>query len=182
MLREVLSVIAGSLLPSAGQTVVVPGNCKSPGATRISLSMKSGPLPQQKEMQLVPRNSSGGRMWPIHCQQRQALITDGRNLMILAFHSTFCSFAKTLLSLWLCAGPSEGTQTGLSHCLYTEGLPSSLGKTERQVRKTVTKATTETQLNACVCLKSVRVTLCNPMDCSLPGFSVQRILQARILV
>ena len=35
----------------------------------------------------------------------------------------------------------------------------------------------------CMCAKSFQLcpTLCNPMDCSLPGFSVHRILQARIL-
>ena len=37
---------------------------------------------------------------------------------------------------------------------------------------------------ACMHTKSLQPcpTLCNLMDCSLPGFSVQRILQARILV
>ena len=30
-------------------------------------------------------------------------------------------------------------------------------------------------------LHSVMFTLCNSVDCSLPGFSVRRILQARIL-
>ena len=36
---------------------------------------------------------------------------------------------------------------------------------------------------ACVCAKSLQScpTLCDPMDCSLPGSSVHRILQARIL-
>ena len=29
--------------------------------------------------------------------------------------------------------------------------------------------------------RSSRIQLCNPMNCSLPGFSVRRILQARIL-
>ena len=35
----------------------------------------------------------------------------------------------------------------------------------------------------CVCAKSLqsRLTLCNPMDCRLPGSSVYGILQARIL-
>ena len=35
----------------------------------------------------------------------------------------------------------------------------------------------------CVCVKSLQscVTLCDPMDCSLPGSSVHRILQARLL-
>ena len=35
----------------------------------------------------------------------------------------------------------------------------------------------------CVCAKSLQscLTLCDPMDCSLPGSSVHRILQARIL-
>ena len=35
----------------------------------------------------------------------------------------------------------------------------------------------------CVCVLVTQpcLTLCNPMDCSLPGFSVHRILQARIL-
>ena len=35
----------------------------------------------------------------------------------------------------------------------------------------------------CVCAKSPRLcpTFCDPMDCSLPGFSVHRTLQARIL-
>ena len=35
-------------------------------------------------------------------------------------------------------------------------------------------------LTTCVSAQSC-LTLCNPMDCSLPGFSVHRILQARIL-
>ena len=36
---------------------------------------------------------------------------------------------------------------------------------------------------ACVCAKSLQscLTHCDPMDCSLPGFSVHGILQARIL-
>ena len=36
---------------------------------------------------------------------------------------------------------------------------------------------------ACMCAKSLQLcwTLCNPMDCNLPGFSVHGILQARIL-
>ena len=35
----------------------------------------------------------------------------------------------------------------------------------------------------CVCAKSLQpcLTLCDPMDCSLPGSSVHAILQARIL-
>ena len=35
----------------------------------------------------------------------------------------------------------------------------------------------------CVCAKSLQLcpTLCDPMDCNLPGSSVHRILQARIL-
>ena len=35
----------------------------------------------------------------------------------------------------------------------------------------------------CVCVKSLQscLTLCNPMDYSLPGFFVHEILQARIL-
>ena len=35
----------------------------------------------------------------------------------------------------------------------------------------------------CVCAKSLQscLILCNPMDCSLPGFSVHGILQARLL-
>ena len=35
----------------------------------------------------------------------------------------------------------------------------------------------------CVCAKSLQshLTLCDPMDCSLPGSSVHGILQARIL-
>ena len=39
------------------------------------------------------------------------------------------------------------------------------------------------QKNICVCAKSLQSypTLCNPMDCSLPGSSVHGILQARIL-
>ena len=32
-----------------------------------------------------------------------------------------------------------------------------------------------------ICVCSVWLTLCDPMDCSLPGSSAQRILQARIL-
>ena len=38
-------------------------------------------------------------------------------------------------------------------------------------------------INLCVCVCVVRLcpTLCDPMDCSLPGSSVCRILQARIL-
>ena len=38
-------------------------------------------------------------------------------------------------------------------------------------------------LGRCVCAKSLQsfLTGCDPMDCSLPGFSVHRILQARIL-
>ena len=38
-------------------------------------------------------------------------------------------------------------------------------------------------MHACVCAKSLQScpTLCNPMDCSLPGSSVHRILQAGIL-
>ena len=39
------------------------------------------------------------------------------------------------------------------------------------------------QTSLYVCAKSLELcpTLCNPMDCSLPGSSVHRILQARIL-
>ena len=33
----------------------------------------------------------------------------------------------------------------------------------------------------CVLIAQLCLTLCNPMDCSLPGFSVHGILQARIL-
>ena len=33
----------------------------------------------------------------------------------------------------------------------------------------------------CVLVTQSRLTLCDPMDCSLPGFSVCGILQARIL-
>ena len=33
---------------------------------------------------------------------------------------------------------------------------------------------------ACVCAQS-RLTLCNPMDCSLPGFFVHGISQAKVL-
>ena len=38
-------------------------------------------------------------------------------------------------------------------------------------------------MHACVCAKSRQscLTLCDPMDCSLPGSSVHGILQARIL-
>ena len=37
--------------------------------------------------------------------------------------------------------------------------------------------------NVCVCVLVTRscLTLCDPMDCSLPGFSAHEILQARIL-
>ena len=33
----------------------------------------------------------------------------------------------------------------------------------------------------CVLVAQLRLTLCDPMDCSLPGSSVHGILQARIL-
>ena len=33
----------------------------------------------------------------------------------------------------------------------------------------------------CVCVTQLCMTLCNPMDCSPPGFSVHGILQAKIL-
>ena len=33
----------------------------------------------------------------------------------------------------------------------------------------------------CVLVAQLHLTLCNPMDCSLPGTSVHEILQARIL-
>ena len=38
-------------------------------------------------------------------------------------------------------------------------------------------------MHACVCAKSLQLcpTLCDPMDYSLPGSSVHKILQARIL-
>ena len=38
-------------------------------------------------------------------------------------------------------------------------------------------------MRVCVCVKSLQLclTLCDPMDCSLPGSSVHGILQARIL-
>ena len=35
--------------------------------------------------------------------------------------------------------------------------------------------------NVCVSLAQLYMTLCDPMDCSLLGFSVHEILQARIL-
>ena len=43
-----------------------------------------------------------------------------------------------------------------------------------------TKMWTRRSTKSCVCSKSF-VTLCNPMDCSPPGSSVQEIPQARIL-
>ena len=36
------------------------------------------------------------------------------------------------------------------------------------------------KIGVCVCVQS-RLTLCDPVDCSLPGFSVHGIFQARIL-
>ena len=38
-------------------------------------------------------------------------------------------------------------------------------------------------MHVCVCAKSLLscLTLCNPVDCSPPGSSVHRIIQARIL-
>ena len=41
----------------------------------------------------------------------------------------------------------------------------------------------DVDVSACVCAKSLYscVTLCDPMDCNLPGSSVHRILKARIL-
>ena len=38
-----------------------------------------------------------------------------------------------------------------------------------------------TDLCVCVCFSHLVMTLCDPMDCSLPGSSVHGILQARIL-
>ena len=37
--------------------------------------------------------------------------------------------------------------------------------------------------NVCVCVLATQscLTLCDPMDCSLPGSSVRRILQVRVL-
>ena len=37
-------------------------------------------------------------------------------------------------------------------------------------------------MHACLCAKSLQshLTLCDPMDCSMPGSSVHRTLQARI--
>ena len=133
-------------------------------------------------MQLVPRNSGDGRVWPVHCQQRQALITEGMNLMILAFYSTFCSFAKTLSLFGSVLGTAREPTQGSVTVSTPEGLPTSLGKMERQEQKAVTEAATEALLNACVYLKSVCLTFCDPMDCSPPGSSVHGILQARILV
>ena len=45
---------------------------------------------------------------------------------------------------------------------------------------------TKNMTSQCVCARACPVansylTLCDPMDCSLPGFSVHGILQARIL-
>ena len=52
-------------------------------------------------------------------------------------------------------------------------------------KTTVFISTTQTrhkELHACLCAKSLQWrTLCDPMDCSLPGSSVHWILQARIL-
>ena len=41
----------------------------------------------------------------------------------------------------------------------------------------------ELKLKVCMCPKSLQLcpTLCDPMDCSLPGSSIHGILQARVL-
>ena len=45
------------------------------------------------------------------------------------------------------------------------------------------KSNMETYITMCIAAKSLQLcpTLSNPMDCSLPGSSVHRIFQARVL-
>ena len=58
-----------------------------------------------------------------------------------------------------------------------ENVSNSLGKGAGISRK----GALPTFWLLCVCQLLSRVRLCDPMDCSLPGSSVQGILQARVL-
>ena len=57
-------------------------------------------------------------------------------------------------------------------------LPSKVSSGSRKSRKAIGRCL---GFLPCVCVSCSVVTLCDPVDCSPPGSSVHRILQARIL-
>ena len=76
-------------------------------------------------------------------------------------------------------GLSQGRTTEAYRCydaVLVSSQPSNSGgwlKNEQSILQT-------DSVRACLLIQSC-LTLCNPMDCSLPGSSVHRILQAKIL-
>ena len=89
----------------------------------------------------------------------------------------------------LCPRNLPGKNNGVScHFLLQEILPtqgSNLHLLHWQMNSLALShlGNSQTCLHVCVCAKSLQscLTLCDPVDCSLPGSSVQETLQARIL-
>ena len=72
--------------------------------------------------------------------------------------------------VWFQSVVSEGLNSRRNHCFNqfeSEGKKKPKAQSGREC--------------VCVCVLSCVLTLCNPMDCSLPDSSVRGISQARIL-
>ena len=118
----------------------------------------------------------------------------GVRLCMLSHFSSVWLFAtlwtvacQAPLSILAC--PFLGKDTTVGPCPPPGNLPDpwmepiSLVSPALAVRFYTTSTTWEAQLGDVCCAKSLQSypTFCDPMDCSLPGFSVHGILQVRIL-
>ena len=100
--------------------------------------------------------------------------------MYFKSQNTFWNSAKQPWSY----GYSEHSWQLTDHFRSTLGLPAlgCLGQSQRKLLATAKLLTLVGRLRMGVCsVAQSSQTLCNPMDCSLPGSSVHGILQARIL-
>ena len=89
--------------------------------------------------------------------------------------STGSSVWCSVMTQWAGMGGGEEAQEGGDICIHMTGSQHCTAESNTTLK--------QVSVSACVVSQSLQScpTLCNPVDCSPPGFSVHAILQARIL-
>lgn len=132
LLRQVLPVIAGSLLPSAGETVVIQETANLTELPDFLICWGNRvPFPSSKETMLVLRNSDGETRCGKFSPRRNWLLKPKNDSYGSSF--LFHAHLRRLCSLfWLCIEHSEEAQIGLGP-ISTSNIGGMTGQAQKSL-------------------------------------------------